>query len=369
MKLKNILFIIFFVSIIMVFITCAAEISQTTLTLEEAIILDYPVPDDMITDKIEKESMIKAKIKQLEAINSIYWGELPAEKERLIKVIQNILAYTDRTFPGFKGLGLDWSKFEKETLKKAKKIKNYGDFLSILTKITFNLKEGHSEAITHKLSGIIEDENPFELEYELFRENAPIFFTNIHLTRIGACYVITDKEELVITRTIDENNPYNFKQSDEIVGFNGIPWQEWYHHLLEANIPIYGSAGASEGAIKYNLLESGMVNVNLFEKINIKRYDTGKIETLKITFIEIPKKKYDYFDVYSREYVCTDLISDIPNISYPHKVEVSNSNQEKTEDIKETDFKDAISSGIIEGKNIGYIYLTKFPTNLEEFGS
>ncbi len=354
----NIIIICFLTIVLIIAITCTGNIK---VSLENAVIFDYPVPDGMITDGTEKESMIKAKIKQLEEINSVYWGEFPAEKKRLIEVMEIIFKEINKKFPGFKGLDLDWNKFENETIEKTKKVTNYGDFLSLLTKITFNLKEGHTRTYTDRLKGIVKNSDAPELypDFDLFRKNVPIFFASIDITRIGACYVITEKEELVITRAIKENNPYNLKQGDEIIGFNGVAWKEWYPHLLEANIPIYGSAGASEGARKYILLKSGVANANLFEKINIKRYDTGEIEALNITFIEIPKKKAGYLGNYSDNYACTDYISDIPNIETPKNFgwyQEREQNQEGTN----VSFKDILNSGIIEGTNIGYIYLTKF---------
>ncbi len=346
MILKNFLFIIilFIILFSIIFLLSCSTFSTSKLILEDVVTFNYPVPDEMITDKAEKEAMIQAKISQLEAINSIYWGDLLDEKEILIKEIQNIFVYINKTFPGFEGLDLNWSKFEKETIKKAKEIKNYGDFLSLLTRITFNLKEGHSFSATYKfaLSFFSDDKNA---KYN------PTMLLSKELNRIGACVIISDKQEIVITKILDNDyNPYNFKSGDEIIGFNGISWKEWYHLLLEANIPISNLATASDGAIKYNLLKSAILNINLFEKINIKR-NSGKLETLDV-------KYFKPLTLFQRQ-VCNEYISEVKGIPTPNTTAELHSKDWKVSDV--------IKSGIIENTNIGYIYIAEFPDGYEEF--
>jgi len=174
-----------------------------------------------------------------------------------------------------------------------------------------------------------------------YRKNVPLFNTWI-APRIGACYTVTEKEELVISEVINKDkNPYNFKPGDEIVGFNGIAWSEWYPRLLEAHIPTYGSPASSEGAIRYNLLRSGMTNANLFEKINIKRYGSDEIETLPIVHLD-----FDWG-------ACAEYIGNPQGVK-PPKLSMYSTDE-------------ALFSGIVKNTNIGYVYITQFPSGYEEF--
>jgi hypothetical protein len=162
---------------------------------------------------------------------------------------------------------------------------------------------------------------------------------------IGACYTVTEGEEMVITEIDpEEENPYNFKKGDEIVGFNGIPWAEWLPHLMEANIPVVGSPASNKDAIWYKMLRLGMTNVNLFEKINIKRVDTGEIETMNIVFIPFSFTEY---------YPCPDYIGNVKGILRP-KVSVFRG------------LGDTITYGVMEDENIGYMYITECPSGFQD---
>jgi len=343
MKLNNTIIICLFVISLAIAITCTGNIK---ISLEDVVTFNYPVPDGMITDASEKEAMIQAKIKQLEAINNAYWGELPNKRDKIIETIEELLTYIRTTFPGFKGLDLDWDKVEKEILEKTKNAKNSGELYSLISKAIFSLKEGHTGlSIRNKKNSKIIDKSYFT------------FSTLSTISSIGACVVVNDKEEIITTRVVDENNTYNIKPGDEIVGYNGISWKEWYPYLLES-IPINSCAGASEGVIRYNLIKSAVANANLFEKINIKRYDTGKIDTIPIKEI-----KQDFFD-WSKN--CTEYISNIENIYTPSKLIFNYLLEDEKLGFS---VNDIISSGVIEKYNIGYIYITQFTSGYNEFSN
>jgi C-terminal processing protease CtpA/Prc len=167
-------------------------------------------------------------------------------------------------------------------------------------------------------------------------DKAPIVVT-VPFSRIGACYTVTEKEELVVSKLFGNyQSPYKLKRGDEIVGFNGIPWQEWVDYLLESELPVYASPGANKSTIRYNLLKSGMANVNLFEKINIKRQETGSIETMDVVYIE-PSDSLAY---------CTDLTQAEGLSDWREKIFVH---------------------GKLKDTNIGYMYLRECPAGFDEF--
>jgi hypothetical protein len=160
---------------------------------------------------------------------------------------------------------------------------------------------------------------------------------------IGACYTVTPDEELVIYRIWDGSpNPYNFKVGDEIVGFNGVPWEDWILRLETAGIPLglsWGAPGGADTARRYNLLSSGMGNVNLFEKINIKRVDTGEIETMDVVYIRFEEEDLQFMS-------CIELTETEGLVS------MDDPNQPLS-------FEDdpMFVYGIIKDENIGYMYI------------
>jgi hypothetical protein len=306
----------------------------------------YPVPDGMITDPTEKEAMINAKIDNLEATNRIFWGDLPADPDTLTKGFQSIWGFIRTNYPAFKGLvktednpnGLDWDKIGEDGYDEVQYVDNYGTFARLLTYMGWTLKEGHTSISTRRIDGA---------NYRTpYRPNVPLFNTG-KFSRIGACYGITENEEMVVTHITSEKNPYNLKPGDEIVGFNGIPWKEWIPSLIDSEVPIYGSPASSDEAIHYNLLRSGMANVNLFEKINIKRYGKEDIETLDVVYMPFDLGDFD---------PCAEYIGDIPGVRRPKtsifygKGDVATYGKAKVEDL-----------------TIGYTYITECPSGFEEF--
>jgi len=332
MNLKNIILASLFCGFsLFVIVMCGGAAYKTG----EFVPFEYSIPDGMITDEAEKEAMITAKVQNLEATNEIYWGKLPSNKEDLQILFNDIWSFIRTVFPGFKGLDIDWDKYGEENYYRIEEIDNYGEFARMATYMAFVLQEGHSNISTGRISG--------KNRLTPFRKNVPLFNTDI-ISRIDACYTITDKEELVITRA-GKDNPYKFRAGDEIVGFNGVPWQEWVDRLLNSKIPIYGSPASSKGAIRYKLLKSGLTNATMFEKINIKRYGKEEVETLDVIFTPFSLGEYD---------PCYEYITDVPGVKTP-KISVFSR------------LSDVMTYGIIKDTNIGYIYSTECPAGFEEF--
>ncbi len=339
MKLKNIILINILLILSTILFMCTGQSANnnffvrnspgaTESDIFEVVAFDYPVPDGMITDPAKKEAMIKAKINNLLETNAIYWGELPAELDDLLKLYADISNFINSNFTGFKGLDLNWDEFTQEYYDRMEHSKNYGEFAYIITKLGFALQEGHTQIMPSRLMG--------QNNYNFLRNKAPVLVTQPY-SRIGVCYTVTENEELVISKLFEgTENPYKFYIGDEIVGFNGVPWKDWVDRLTDAGIPIFASPGGTKSAIRYNLLKSGMANINLFEKINIKRIDTGKIETLKVVYID-PKISLAY---------CTDL------------TQAKGINDWR---------RDIFTYGRLEGTNIGYIYLRSCPSGFDEF--
>ena len=65
---------------------------------------DYPVPDGLIEDPVEKEAMIDAKIAHLQEVNRLFWGDAPGTPEERQEVFDELWSRIDRRYPAFKGL-------------------------------------------------------------------------------------------------------------------------------------------------------------------------------------------------------------------------------------------------------------------------
>jgi len=336
MKIRNIILmsLLFLISTSFLFvITCTGSSYKTG----SFVPFEYSIPDGLITDPAEKEAMIQAKIKNLQETNKIFWGTLPADTDVLIKSFHSVYSFIRNNFAGFAGLDIDFEKVGEEGFERIEEgLESYGELAYMLTHMAYILQEGHSTVSTKRLMGT---------GLTPYRENVPMINTG-KVSRIGACVTVTQKDEIVVTRlTNNSENPYNLKAGDEIVGFNGVSWAEWYPRLLESEIPIYGTPAAGKNAARFRMLEAAATNAMMFEKINIKRYGKEEIETLPIIFKPFTIGGYDF---------CEEYIDNIDGVKAPKKSVFAGKGE-------------VMTFGIIKDTNIGYMYITECPPGFEEF--
>lgn len=370
--------------------------------------IDQMIANGML-DGEAKEEMIKAKVEHLEQLNKVFWGKLPQEvidsagsaeqqqkyssfyndqnppfntyyeKQMLLKGFNTVWMWTRTSFPGFKeihnnlgeyklsdeeGNYKDWDDFGKRAYEILEKTDSYGDFLTLLTYMGLQLKEGHVGVSTNRTYGA-----NYMVRYS---ENVPTFET-MTLPRIGACYSVTDEvdengevvdHKMVVTHLAEGPNPYGLERGDEFLGYNGVPWEDWYPALISADIPVMGSPAASDGAIWYSYMRAGMANPNLFEVINIKK-KSGEIVSYPVEFIA------HYWQDYNP---CLELLKPLPGVPNPDTgifVGIPGVGQTMSAGIvdgDELDFNDPDFEEQLKGKEFGYMYITECPAGFEDMG-
>ena len=237
--------------------------------------------------------MIEAKIAHLEEVNRLYWGEAPGTPEERQALFEDIWSAYDQQFPGFAGLDLDWDAYFEEQYERMGQAESYGEFAVIITHMSYVLEEGsHASTLPGRFIGnqlFPPSAAGQVLEWPVFLNRAPRFsIDRLNVTSaIGACVEVTLDDEVIVFQVWDGSpNPYDLKVGDEIVGYNGVAWEEWFPRLEMADIPIDSQPTGAETARRYSLQRSAMANAGLFETINVRRIKTGAIETLDTVFIE-----------------------------------------------------------------------------------
>jgi hypothetical protein len=277
--------------------------------------------------------MTRAKIAHLQKVNRLYWGDAPGTSHERQAVFDELWSAIDVQFVGFRRLDLDWDAFRDEYRDKIGRVQSYGEYAYIITLMGYVLKESHAYLAPARIATASRWATKDVLVTQRY---LPLFETRGHST-IGACYRVTADEELVISSIwYGSPNPYAFKVGDEFVGFNGVPWEEWIPRLVTSGIPFgSGSPGGAVTSIRYRLLKSGMSNARLFEKINIRRFDTGEIETMDVVALNLD------------EFRPCPILTETEGL-----VSVDNPNQPLS-------FEDdpMFVYGIIRDKNIGYMYI------------
>lgn len=248
---------------------------------------DHPVPDGMIEGPAEREAMIEAKIKHLQEVNRLFYGDAPGTPEERQEIFDELWSTIDAHFIAFNGLDIDWDAFYDEYHEKIGQVQSYGEYAHIITLMGYVLEEAH----TFLLPGRIKEASERGMgDAIVYGATIPLFFGSGRVSEIGACLVVTFDEELVVSSIWEASpNMYDLKVGDEIVGFNGVSWHEWLPRLESAGIPFISAGAGADNARRYNVLRSAMVNDKLFEKVNIRRAGTGEIETMDVIFDRAPQ--------------------------------------------------------------------------------
>ena len=301
----------------------------------EIIPFDEDMPDGLIDDPAEIQAMIAAKITHLEEINRRFYGDVPGSPEQRQEVFTELWNILDDYFAAFNRLDIDWDAFYEQNIEAIGNADSYGEYAYVITNMGYVLQEAHTFTEPSRLTNA--KERGF-LEAVVLRY-IPWFEVSGFDSLLGGCYTVTSEDELVFYQIQEDRfNPYHLQIGDEFIGFNGVSWSDWIPALQASRLPRSGSPAANDDSLEYHLLRSGMQNAYLFESINIRRVDTGRVETLDIVPVSL-----------SSSMRCSDWISPYGWVSSSdpiHPVSVE-------ED-------DAFVYGVLQDENIGYMVFMKF---------
>ncbi len=149
--------------------------------------------------------------------------------------------------------------------------------------------------------------------------------------RFGANLTPLPDSSLLVYRAL-ENHQLGIAEGDIVLGYDGIPWKELYKELLTAQLPISLNWvwGSNDKSITHCILSSAGLNWHLFDTIDIVKYETGDTLHLPTSLLNNQNGT-----IWGNEQL------DVPGVEWPNIFQ-----------------DDYVSWGIVEGTQIGYIYVT-----------
>ncbi|UCE17295.1 MAG: PKD domain-containing protein [Gemmatimonadota bacterium] len=167
------------------------------------------------------------------------------------------------------------------------------------------------------------------------RPGVPLFVvsTATDNSRFGACLTPLPDSTLLVYRALP-NHRLGLEPGDLVLGYDGILWKELYKELLEAQLPIRLNYvwGSHPESFTHNMLQSAGLNWHLFDTIDVVKYSTG--DTLHLSTAPL---QYQSGDIWGNEQL------PVPGVEMPNFW---------TEDY--------VTWGIVEGTQIGYIYIASW---------
>ncbi|MFC2136249.1 S41 family peptidase [Bacteroidota bacterium] len=148
-------------------------------------------------------------------------------------------------------------------------------------------------------------------------------------SRFGAVLTLLEDDRLLVLKVLP-NHVLNLQPGDIILGYDGVPWNQLYHELIDAMLPMQQNYtfGSTEESMHDVFMRSAGLNWHLFDTIDIQKYGTGEIQHLPTSLLQN-----------QTGFIWGNEQLDIPGVTQP--------------DFPGTDH---ITWGIINGTSIGYIY-------------
>jgi len=297
--------------------TLAQFVTEQT---HEPVLFKVSSHDPNITE-LPQKSFYESKSDWQNIIDSTWGPGLPlAEKRQIFNAYATSIR---EEFDGFESLQMNensWNTLTSDYYSMINDSTSKGGFSAIMSHFSMQLKDVHTYAFNESV--VLTPLNP----------GIPVLVISAFLTSIdhfGAVVTALSDSSLLVLRTV-ANHPLDLQPGDILLGYEGIPWKILVNELLDAGLPTVGRWGGAQSAHSDALLLGAGMNWHLFETIDILKHSTSDTVHLSVN----PLLNLPPVNMLNNEQLS------VPGVPFPNFY-----NQQY------------VSYGIIDGTNIGYIYL------------
>jgi hypothetical protein len=271
-----------------------------------------------IPPQISKKPGHYSKTDWRELIDATWGPGLPtAEKLAIFDAAFNDI---DRWYGAFMNLDVDIDSLRDLYRTEIENGVSRGRFAAIMNYFSMALKDAHTLIADVPVNwGTYPNHGIPLLVVGTFRNN---FHFGANLTPL-------QDSTLLVYKALP-NHRLGLEAGDIVLGYDGIPWKVLYKELLDAQLPIAPTLwGSTDESMTHIFLQSAGMNWHLFDTIDIIKYSTGDTLHLQTSILASQTG-----DIWGNEQL------PVPGVHMPN--------------VFEDDF---VSWGIIEGTQIGYIYV------------
>jgi len=252
-----------------------------------------------------------------------FWGagEATGEKLRIFDLAWNEL---DREYGAYMNLNVDMPALRSRYRQEISDGVSKGRFAAIMNHLSLAMKDSHTVIMSRSVS--------WETS---MRAGPPLFVVGPWTNNVpfGASLTPTPDGSLLVYRVLP-GHVLGLEPGDLVLGYDGVPWSRLYRQLLALELPIRleGYWGSTDRALEHAMLGSAGMNWHLFNTIDIQKYGTEEILSLP-----------------------TDLLANQRGMIWGNE-------QLPVPGVEMPDFinQDYITWGVIDGMQIGYIYVASW---------
>ena len=297
-----------------------AQVDNQSIRPTEPLFFEV-VSHDSNFENIPEKSFYKSKNGWQYTIDTTWGPGLPlAEKQQIFNAYATSIR---EQFDGFESLQMNlnsWDSLRAHYYSMIDDSTSKGGFSAIMSHFSMQLKDAHTRAYDESV--VLTPLNP----------GIPVLVTSAFshsIAHFGAVVTVLPDSSLLVLRTV-ANHPLDLQPGDILLGYEGTPWKILVNELLDAGLPMVGLWGGAQSAHSDALLLGAGLNWHLFETIDILKHSTG--DTLHLSV-------YPLLNLPPENMLNNEQLS-VPGVPFPNFY-----NQQY------------VSYGIIDGTNIGYIYL------------
>jgi hypothetical protein len=252
-----------------------------------------------------------------------YWGPGVATSEKL-RIFDLAWDDLDRDYGAFMNLEVDMSALRRRYRQEIRGGVSKGRFAAIMNHLSLAMKDAHTVIMSRSVNwGTYIDIGTPLFVVGGWGDNSPF----------GAALTPMDDGSLLVYR-VTPNHVLGLEPGDLILGYDGVRWSELYRQLLAAEIPITLQRywGSTDNAMEHCFLMSAGMNWHLFDTIDIQKYGSDELVSLPTALLRNQQGR-----VWGNEQL------PVAGVEMPDFIN-----------------EDYITYGVIEGSQIGYIYVASW---------
>jgi len=252
-----------------------------------------------------------------------YWGPgiETSEKVRIFDLAWDEL---DEEYGAYMNLDVDMRALRRRYREEIRGGVSRGRFAAIMNHLSLAMKDAHT-AIMNKT-----------VNWNTWPPTGtPLFVIGAWSNNsfFGAALTPMADGSLLVFKALP-NHALGLEPGDLVLGYDGVPWRELYPQLLATELPIklLWAWGSTDESMEHCMLASAGMNWHLFDTIDIQKYGSDEVVSLP-----------------------TDLLTNQGGAIWANE-------QLPVEGVEMPDFdtQDYITFGVIEGTQIGYIYVASW---------
>ena len=256
------------------------------------------------------------------------WGAGLSTADKLA-LFDKFWQYADGKFAAFQGIVVDWTALRAQYRTEIAAGVSRGRFAGIMNHLSLALRDSHTQALDEPVN-IFSVPQP---GVPLLALSAWTFDT------AGVCETALEDGSALVYSAIP-GHPLGLEPGDRILGYDGRPYRDLYQQLLSEEVPLWPLWwGSSPSSFDHSFVMAAAMNWHLFDTMDIAKHSSGQV-------VHVPTSLMPGVIWYG---FCSEQM-DIAGVPKPP-------------DFFNYEF---VSSGIVAGTRIGYIYVWGWLGNAEQ---